>query len=238
MHIFWEKMIEPILRMEGAKTIVEIGADTGINTVKILNYCQEINGTAYIIDPHPKFDVSALEATYHSHMKMRCLASLVALPDIEQYDTVLIDGDHNWYTVFNELHLIEQKAKETDRFPLVFFHDTEWPYARRDMYYMPDTIPETYRHPYTKKGMLPGTSELVDNGVNSHINNALYEGGEKNGVLTAIEDFLKETSFNLTFHKALSYGGLGILISSNHEKDMRIKTLIEESGLNSIIKFW
>ncbi|MDQ0416850.1 hypothetical protein J2Z48_001022 [Croceifilum oryzae] len=231
MHPFWEKIIKPILKMEKAKTVVEIGADEGINTVKILDYCREMNGTAYIIDPYPKFDVGGLKKNYHRHMKMRRLTSLTALPKISQYDAVLIDGDHNWYTVFHELSVIKRRAEKIERFPLVFFHDTEWPYGRRDMYYIPETIPEAYRHPYAKRGMLPGVSELVDGGCNNHLNNALYENGEKNGVLTAIEDFLKETNFKLTFHRALTLGGLGILIPSNHKKDIKIKKLIEGSGL-------
>ncbi|TCP69694.1 class I SAM-dependent methyltransferase [Baia soyae] len=231
MHPFWEKVIKPILRMEKAKTIVEIGANGGMNTVKILDYCRKVNGTAYIIDPYPKFHVGALKKNYQRHMKMRRLTSLMALPNISQYDAVLIDGDHNWYTVFNELGVIERRAKKIEKFPLVFLHDTEWPYGRRDMYYMPETIPEAYRKPYEQKGMCPGVSELVEGGCNHHLNNALYENGEKNGVLTAIEDFLKKTSFNLTFHKVLPCSGLGILIPSNRKKDIKIKKLIEESGL-------
>ncbi|SFX49176.1 hypothetical protein SAMN04487866_10982 [Thermoactinomyces sp. DSM 45891] len=199
--------------------------------MKILDYCRKTNGTAYIIDPYPKFDVDALKKNYHRHMKLRSLTSLNVLPNIGDYDAVLIDGDHNWYTVFNELSVIERRAKKTERFPLVFFHDTEWPYGRRDMYYMPETIPEAYRKPYEPKGMWPGISDLVEGGLNNHLNNALYEHGEKNGVLTAIEDFLKKTSFNLTFHKALTFSGLGILISSNRKKDIKIKKIIKRSGL-------
>ena len=68
----------------------------------------------------------------------------------------------------------------------------DWPYGRRDLYYQPDTIPAEFRHPFAEKGIVRGQSRLAEvGGLNSrNYQNALEEGGPKNGVLTAIEDFL------------------------------------------------
>ena len=71
-------------------------------------------------------------------------------------DVVLIDGDHNWYTVFNELRLIEEMSRlKGFPMPLVMFHDIGWPYGRRDMYYNPSDIPEEFRQPIGKGGLMP-----------------------------------------------------------------------------------
>ena len=76
---------------------------------------------------------------------------------------VLIDGDHNWYTVLSELETIERLCDERGQgFPLVLLHDIGWPYGRRDLYYDPASIPEEHRKPYDKKGMLPGVPGLVE----------------------------------------------------------------------------
>jgi hypothetical protein len=46
-------------------------------------------------------------------------------------DAALIDGDHNWYTVYNELRLLAEGARRhgTD-LPVLTLHDVGWPYGR------------------------------------------------------------------------------------------------------------
>jgi hypothetical protein len=233
MHRFWKGMIEPIFKEENVKSIVEIGSDLGNHTIKILDYCSKNEGHLTAIDPAPAFDHDKLEKEHGCFTMIKDM-SLNVLSKMKAYDAVLIDGDHNWYTVFHELKIIEKSALNNNKFPIVFLHDTEWPYARRDMYYFPETIPAEFRKPYAKKGMLPGHSALIDPeselgkiSVNQTLNNALFEGGEKNGVLTAIEDFIKESSFPLTLYKLPQYFGLGILFH-NHKNSPFIEDLVNQ----------
>lgn len=127
---------------------------------------------------------------------------------------VLIDGDHNWYTVFNELKLIERQfAKVSRPFPLVMLHDIAWPYGRRDLYYDPLTIPDAYRKPYERKGIKPKNKGLFENeGLNQELFNASHEGDAQNGVLTAVEDFLDQTEQFVELIKIPCLHGLGILV--------------------------
>lgn len=103
------------------------------------------------------------------------------------------------------------------------------------MYYFPETIPTEFRKPYANKGMLPGhseliapESELVEKSMNRTLNNALFEGGEKNGVLTAIEDFINESSFPLTLYKLPHHYGLGILFHNNKKLQLFIEDLLNK----------
>ncbi len=139
--------------------------------------------------------------------------SLNVIKDIKDADCFLIDGDHNWYTVYNELKAIYETYGE-ERFPLVFFHDILWPYDRRDLYYCPDNIPGIYRHEYDKKAMRPDSKALCNDGINENLCNAKVYGGEKNGVLTAIEDFVRDypsLQLKLLTHDVLF--GLGVIAS-------------------------
>jgi hypothetical protein len=157
---------------------------------------------------------------------------LSVLPKLDSYDAVLIDGDHNWYTVFHELKLIEAYAQQNrGKLPIIFLHDTDWPYGRRDMYYFPETIPEKFRHPFLKKGMRKGISELVEGGSNSDLNNAMSEYGERNGVLTAVEDFLNQTKLPYHFFNLTSYNGLGIIIPREEPLNHFVKNTILLSGV-------
>ncbi|TBL75289.1 class I SAM-dependent methyltransferase [Paenibacillus thalictri] len=232
MHRFWEKVIRPIIIAAQPNVIVEIGSLTGLNTFKLLDYSKHCDAQCIVIEPMPRYDAELASLLYGKHVRFMKQFSLDALPDVERCDLMLIDGDHNWYTVYHELKLVENMAAKSGSFPIVLFHDTDWPYGRRDMYYFPESIPEQYRKPYAQKGMEPGRSELLAaGGFNVPANNALYENGAQNGVLTAIEDFMGETSFKLHFHKLHSNNGLGILVPDHSPIRKVLPYILATSGL-------
>lgn len=216
MYRYWEIIVKPILWMIYPKDIVEIGSESGKNTENLLGYCRENNARLHSIDPVPAFDVEKFEGKNGAHFNFFRSLSLNALPLIDRFDLVFIDGDHNWYTVYNELKFIERRCKENKQdYPLVFLHDIGWPYARRDLYYNPDTIPEAFRKPYKKKGMMIGIPDLLEKGgLNPDMYNSIYENDFQNGVLTAVEDFLKDTRYDFNFLQIPGLYGFGILIPS------------------------
>jgi len=214
MNRFWSPIIEPVLEVLKPKAIVEIGSDRGDNTRNLLEFCKRNGATLHAIDPLPNFNVAEWQEQYGGHLVFHQALSLNALDKIPRFDIVLIDGDHNWYTVFNELKLIEKRCEQLSQpFPLIMLHDIGWPYGRRDLYYNPENIPEAYRKPYKQKGMRPGSAELIEEGgLNPHLFNVIYENILQSGVLTAIEDFLKETKLSIELVKVPGFHGLGVLI--------------------------
>ena len=220
MYHFWGPVIKPLFDILQPREIVEIGADFGHNTRNILDYCRQTNSRAHIIDPVPKFEPEVLKNEYGDVFEFYKSLSLNALPLIRHMGAVLIDGDHNWYTVYNELKLIEKNCQSNDSvFPLIVIHDVAWPYARRDLYYHPDNVPEAFRLPYAQKGLIPGSREMADRGgLNPHLHNAVYYHNFRSGCLSAVEDFAQESDISLTLIKIPGFHGLGILYSSDHEK--------------------
>jgi glycosyltransferase involved in cell wall biosynthesis len=214
MHRFWDTIIRPLLEAVQPKSLVEIGVDTGGNTCHLLEFCQRHRATLQAIDPDPKIDVQEWRQQYGESFVFYRSLSLNAIPRLGQFDVVLIDGDHNWYTVFHELKLIQERSRELAQpFPLILLHDVGWPYGRRDMYYAPETIPEAYRKPHKKKGLHPGSPELQEEegGINASLDNSIYENNLRNGVLTAVEDFLHEAQEQLELVKIPGFHGLGII---------------------------
>lgn len=231
MNRMWENIILPIINFKNIKYIVEIGVDEGINTKNILNYCIENNAKLVSIDPNPNFDEILFQKEYGDCFTFFKEMSLVRLPYLEDYDCILIDGDHNWYTVFHELQNISKKFNQNN-FPLIFLHDVSWPYGRRDLYYNPDDIPSDYQNDYSKLGMHPDSEDLLpEYGLNTNLFNANKENTPKNGVLTAIEDFLNECQLDLEFHFVPIFFGLGIL----HKKDDELYEFIEKTVYNEDI---
>lgn len=211
MYQFWNTFIEPVFERLKPKVIVEIGSESGDNTSNLLEFCERNGGTLHVIEPFPKYDVSEWQQRHGEKLVFHRSLSLDALPEIDTPDVVLLDGDHNWYTVFHELKSIE-KLSEGDEFPLVMLHDVGWPYARRDLYYDPDSIPEEYRNPFAKGGLSLGSNEVLEKGgINAHLVNAKHEGGAANGILTAVEDFVEQSEWDFEFRQVPGLHGLGIL---------------------------
>ncbi len=213
MHRFWDTIIEPLLRALDARRILEIGSDAGDNTRHLLDYCQEVDGFLEVVDPLPQYDSETWFEPWPGRVSFHRDLSLNILPQIAPVDVALIDGDHNWYTVYHELKLIDKAARQAGQpFPLVLLHDIEWPYGRRDLYYDPDTIPVGHRKPYRTQGLRYGESRLAETGgLNQGLCNSIYEHNHQNGVLTAVEDFLAEIGDALRFERLPGIHGLGIL---------------------------
>jgi hypothetical protein len=219
----FSEIILGVLELSDARNIVEIGAEYGGNTTMLADFVGERNGSLTSVDPAPKPDFLEWAA---SHPQVRHIAkpSLQAFDTLSNVDAWVIDGDHNWYTVYNELKQADAICKRDGKPLLAILHDINWPSGRRDMYYAPDAIPAAFRHPYSYDGgAIPGQSELAfEQGFrgHGHFAWAAHEGGARNGVLTAIEDFLEEehaSGRELGFAEIPAVFGLGVLFDLNAE---------------------
>jgi Methyltransferase domain len=213
MNRFWKRFIRPVIELTKPTALLEIGAAAGLNTRNLLAYCRETGAHIDIIDPAPAPQLSALLDEYDREYTYFRSKSTDAVPRIAAPDIALIDGDHNWYTVFTELTLLFTRCSQLGaQPPITFHHDVCWPYARRDMYYNPEDLDPAHRHPYAYRGIVPGRSELADEGLNDYLANAIHEGGPQNGVMTAIEDFIASAGMPITLHVLPFFHGLSILI--------------------------
>ncbi|HEV3071627.1 MAG TPA: glycosyltransferase [Solirubrobacteraceae bacterium] len=213
MHWFLKLLINPLLDALGPRVIVEIGVEVGAVSVPLLRWAQANGATLHAIDPDPTLSVDRLEAEYGEQLRFHRRRSLEALAEIAAVDLALIDGDHNWYTVINELRALERSAHKQGREPAVMLlHDVGWPYGRRDLYYDPSSIPEAHRQPHARGGLKPGRAELGP-GLNDHLQNAQLEGTPANGVLSAVEDFIAQSDRAWRMWQIPGLSGMVILAS-------------------------
>lgn len=173
----------------GARSIVEVGAFAGDLTRLLLDWAEGTGARVSAIDPSPQDELVRL-ASDHPELELVRETSLEALPHIDMPDAAIIDGDHNFYTVSEELRLIAERAPGAE-LPLLLFHDVCWPHGRRDDYFAAEQIPEDYRQPVAGdgQGIFPGEPGLRERGV-PYPRSAAREGGPRNGVRTAVEDFV------------------------------------------------
>jgi len=222
MAEFWP-IIQPCLVRAEVTTVVEIGAEFGGMSNKLAEHCAAAGGLLTSIDPSPKEEFITW-AKGNDAVRHVASPSLEALPQLHAADAWVIDGDHNYYTVYSELRAIDATCHRDGQPLLAFLHDISWPCARRDFYYAPDRIPADHRHPHSfEAGVTIDNAEAIPHrGLRGmgQFAVALHEGGPRNGVLTAVEDFIAHAESDgrsLVFAHIPAVLGLGVLFDATAE---------------------
>ena len=214
-------------------SVVEVGAYAGDLTAFLLDWAGPSGARIWAVDPSPQDELVAL-AQERPELELVQETSHEALRHMPCADAYVIDGDHNYYTVSEELRLIVQAAGDQP-LPLLMFHDVGWPHARRDDYFAPELIPEEYRQPTIEGGgLFPGVSAPQTGGL-PYRWPAATEGGARNGVLTAVEDFVSGRE-RLRLAILPSFFGLGILWHEQAPYAERLARLLDPLDRNPIIE--
>src|SRR5581483_9770610 len=105
----------------GARSIVEVGAYAGDLTRVLADWATDAGARVLAVDPSPQPGLIELAET-HPSVELVRHTSLDALPALDLPDVAIIDGDHNYFTVSEELRLIAERASGS-QLPLLLFHD-------------------------------------------------------------------------------------------------------------------
>ena len=200
----------PILEALNPKHICEIGCERGENTRVLINFCKKNAVKLTIVDPSPIDPELTTNGDPVLHVRKKSLAFL-GEPG-SRADVYFIDGDHNYETVSEELAKINKLSAQGESPVCIFLHDLSWPWAYRDLYYSPEELGVPNSTYVRDKGVSLYSNKPVEDGLPTLGKYAfrVNEGGDRNGVLKAVEDFLSANS-NWEFVKITSIYGLGIL---------------------------
>jgi Methyltransferase domain len=188
--LYVDELILGLLDAAAVASVIEVGALDGDLTHLLLARAARSGGHVIAVDPAPHPDLERLAARRPAlelirHTSHEALAS-APLPD-----AIVLDGDHNHYTVSDELRIVHKRCvREGRRLPLLICHDVGWPHGRRDAYYVPARIPAEHRQPIVEGGGLYPGDPGIRPGAVAYRYPAAHEGGAGNGVLTAIDDFV------------------------------------------------
>jgi hypothetical protein len=204
------ELVMKVLDAAGGTSVTEVGALDGDLTRLLLLWAERSRAEVIAVDPSPHPDLEMLAAE-NPRLRLIRETSHVALADAPLSDTIILDGDHNYYTVSEELRIIAARSEqEQRRLPLLHLHDVGWPHGRRDDYYAPEQIPAEYRQPIAPEGCLyPGDPGIRPAGLPFH-HPAAREGGPRNGVLTAVEDFVSDRA-QLQLAIVPTFFGVGLI---------------------------
>jgi Methyltransferase domain len=225
------EIILPCLDAAGARSVVEVGAYAGDLTELLVEWAGGAGARVTAIDPSPQERLVRLAAE-HEALELVRETSLDALPRLAPADAVVVDGDHNYFTVAEELRLVAEAAGE--ELPLLVFHDVCWPHGRRDDYYAPERIPAERRQPIHAGGGLHPDEPGIRPGALPYRNAAAREGGPLNGVLTAVEDFVAARA-GLRLAVVPAFFGLGVVWRTDAPSAGALAELLDPWDRNPLI---
>ncbi|WP_239394790.1 class I SAM-dependent methyltransferase [Frankia sp. CiP3] len=227
----------PLVEAVRARSVVEIGSESGVTSSLLVDMLRRHGGgRLLIVDPDPRGLPDSGEAVEVVTVRGYSPQALDGLPLADAY---LIDGDHNFPTVSAELRTVDEavRAHGGSHFPLVILHDVGWPAGRRDQYYVPSRIPRRDRQPYSwDHGVRLDNAEAVRGGFRGEgaFAWALTEGGPRNGVRTAVEDFIADRP-ELRFHLVSPIFGLGVVVDRRASWAARVEELLIPWVRNSLL---
>jgi methyltransferase family protein len=216
-----------------ARSVIEIGAFRGELTRLLMRWAQTAGATVTAVDTAPHADLEEL-ALEDSDLQLVRTTSHIALAELPLADAIILDGDHNYYTVSEELRIISERATALGRrLPLLLLHDVGWPHGRRDDYYVPDRIPAEHRQPLADDGLYPGVPGTYHGGIPCD-NPAAREGGPRNGVLTAIEDFVADRA-GLRLAMVPAFYGLGVVWDTTGRDNAALERVVSPWDGNPLL---
>jgi hypothetical protein len=208
----FREVFEEIYARRAISTVVEVGVETG----QVSGIYTELGADrVFCVDPFPSEELRASLAA-NDKLELVQKFSPAALGELPVADLYVIDGDHNYATVRGEVDWILANAPDA----VIVFHDLMWPCGRRDFYYQPTGLAEGDVHPDTDEGPTvwhDGVTPAGFIGAGS-FTVAREAGGERNGVLTAVEDALaagEDPSWELEIIPAIF--GVGVLVRGTDE---------------------
>ena len=204
-------VVVPCLEAADARSVIEVGAFAGDLTRVLADWAADADAQVWAVDPWPHDTLVEL-GRERPEVELVRETSLAAIPQLPPADAVIVDGDHNYYMVSQELRLVEERAPDGE-LPLLLVHDVGWPLGRRDAYFALDLVPEEHRQPIAEGGgLFPGLEGVRPGGL-PYKAVALREGGPRNGVRTAVEDFVAERD-GLRLAIVPIFFGLGVVWSA------------------------
>ncbi|NCC02966.1 MAG: class I SAM-dependent methyltransferase [Proteobacteria bacterium] len=218
----YSSFTSPLLEALAPKTLCEIGSELGGHTLFLADYCRRKQAKLLICDPNPA-EKPELADVVEVHKKK----SLDFLKNAPVLDVVFVDGDHHYEVVLKELEALAKIEREGGKRPFLFVHDVGWPCGRRDFYCDPSDVTAPHPHSF-ELGLSSFSVKAIEGGASAggYYHKALESGGSRNGILTAVEDFVAAHP-DWRFHTTFIVNGLAMLWR-DEDLDDRQKAVLKD----------
>lgn len=151
--------------------ILEIGINTGITMLSLFQRMSKTHDAFEYTGIDIKIENSVVETLKYmmfeknQNVKIVKNNSLAFLSECtEIFDVIFVDGDHNYYTVLNELKMIDKISHDKT---IIVCDDYEGRWSNKDLFYAErpeylDNSLATPRHEQEKQGVKPAIDDFIE----------------------------------------------------------------------------
>ncbi len=227
----FREVFEVVYAGRDISTVVEVGVESG----QVSSIYTELGASrVFCVDPLPSDELRARLAETPG-LELVEKPSPQVLGELPVADLYVVDGDHNYATVRGEVDWIIQNAPDA----VVVLHDVAWPCSRRDLYYQPSFIDAEQRFPDSHDGPTVWQDELTPAGFvgMGAWTAAVQAGGERNGVLTAVEDAIAAADDEWLLAVVPAVFGVGVMVrrsEAGHDLMERLRPFTGSRLLESL----
>lgn len=128
--------------LQGPVSVLEVGIDRGVSFCTLLAFLARVKpsffalGVDILVQEQVKIMVQNLDFTPQQQVFLREENSLTLLPKLAEqglkFDLLLLDGDHNYHTVSNELKLLDDLVLPHG---IVIIDDYDGRWSDKDLWY-------------------------------------------------------------------------------------------------------
>lgn len=162
-----------LLETESPK-ILEVGLDRGVTTIPVLVFlCRtqkkfEFTGVDVLLQEPLLITLRNIDMTSEQQVKLFQDSSLAVLPKLveesKKFNVILLDGDHNYYTVSKELEYLNALVEDDG---IVIIDDYHGRWSDKDLWYAEQKGYEnvsqaTKRIETEKHGVKPAVDEFIE----------------------------------------------------------------------------
>ncbi len=238
MIAFWDAVIRPHLTHARPAIVLVAGGGDATLVAHLLDALQPWDGSLHVADPNPGFDIAATRQRAGDRLVVHNANPADTLGLLPVPDLLLLDPDPNYATVQHLLHAAQaQAARLGQSFPVTLLANSFWPHGRRDCYTDPAAIPAFFRHPHEKAGLRPYQARpAASSGLFADRFHASAEHGPRNGVLTALEDFVSAAAGTIAALSLPFHHGLSLIYPRRGADEPGLRILIEGFALGPVAR--
>lgn len=225
----FEEIFALLFREREIRRVVEVGVESGGVSAMYARLGAEV---VHCVEPFPTDEMRA-SLDEHDQIHLVERSSPDVFDELPAADLYVLDGDHNYAVVSRELDWITRNAPDA----LVVLHDVLWPCGRRDLYYQPTSLDAECRHPDSADGPTVWHDDVTPAGFvgAGTFTSAVEAGGDRNGVLTAVEDVLGQHPERWWLRVIPAVFGLGVVGRADSPDADAIRNALEPSATSNLL---
>lgn len=207
-------LLAPSLAALAPEKVLVLGLPAPTTTLALLSVTREAGSEVHLVTAEQvRFETHRWPSEDTARLRVHTTPSRSLLVGLGPFDVAYVDVEPNWWTVSRAIRaVLDANVASGQRLPVLLVANAGWPYAHRDAYGAPATLPTDAVRPHESGGLRLGQpAPDPAGGIDRQRYHAAEQGGPRNGVAPAIGDAVSHVRDRYEVAIVPGFHGLAIL---------------------------